>query len=181
MSYSSFASCFGRGIPQAAVPVWFVPHDGYLRRNQHGGKAGMALAKLLTNGINPSRHSSTSSSKRTTLRSSVNSPSRVNHCPTMSTGNSTPISSASSTSTSTSTSVAIACIQEQNVLDRILAHLREKEQNIPLPPLLLPRAWCHPPAHRQARCPFSRGRVRSSRTRFFIDQAAVTPLNNRWV
>lgn len=37
MSYSSFAARFGRGIPQAAVPIWFVPQDGYLRRNYHVG------------------------------------------------------------------------------------------------------------------------------------------------
>ena len=37
------------------------------------------------------------------------------------------------------------------------------------------RSWCHPPEPRRARCLFSRGRARGSRTRFFIDQAAGTP------
>jgi len=62
-----------------------------------------------------------------------------------------------------------ACIEEQDVIDRILAHFREEEQNIPTLPLPLPRAWCHPPEPRRARCPFSRGRARGSRTRFLID------------
>ena len=34
----------------------------------------------------------------------------------------------------------IACIKDQDVIDRFLAHLREKEQDIPTLPLLLPRA-----------------------------------------
>jgi len=75
----------------------------------------------------------------------------------------------------------IACIEDGDIIDRILAHLREKEQNIPTLPMPLPRAWCHPLEPRRARCPFSRGRACGSRTRFFIDQAAVTPLNNRLV
>ena len=37
------------------------------------------------------------------------------------------------------------------------------------------RSWRHPPEPRRARCLFSRGRARGSRTRFFIDQAAGTP------
>ena len=53
---------------------------------------------------------------------------------------------------------------------RILDHLRQKEQNY-----LPSRSWCHPPEPRRARCLFSRGRARGSRTRFFIDQAAGTP------
>ena len=32
----------------------------------------------------------------------------------------------------------IACIEDQNVIDRILAHLREKEQDVPTLPLLVP-------------------------------------------
>ena len=35
------------------------------------------------------------------------------------------------------------CIEDQNVIDRILDHLRQKEQETPTRPLLLPRAWCH--------------------------------------
>lgn len=49
-------------------------------------KAGMALAKPPTNAINPSRHYSTSSSKRTTPPWLTNWPSRANPCQTMSTG-----------------------------------------------------------------------------------------------
>ena len=30
------------------------------------------------------------------------------------------------------------CIEEQDVIDRILAHLREKEQDVPARPLLVP-------------------------------------------
>jgi hypothetical protein len=41
---------------------------------------GMALAILPTNGINPSRHFSTNSLKRTFLRWSTNWPSRANPC-----------------------------------------------------------------------------------------------------
>ena len=37
------------------------------------------------------------------------------------------------------------------------------------------RSWCHLLEPRRARCLFSRGRARGSRTRFFIDQAAGTP------
>ena len=32
----------------------------------------------------------------------------------------------------------IACIEDQDVIDRILAHLREKEQDVPTLPLLVP-------------------------------------------
>jgi hypothetical protein len=32
----------------------------------------------------------------------------------------------------------IACIEDQGIIDRILAHLREKEQDIPTLPLLVP-------------------------------------------
>ena len=32
----------------------------------------------------------------------------------------------------------IACIEDQDIIDRILAHLRDKEQDIPSLPLLLP-------------------------------------------
>jgi hypothetical protein len=77
------------------------------------------------------------------------------------------------------TQVAFDPVDFIDIIDRVLAHLREKEQNIPTLPLLLPRAWCHPLEPRRARCPLSRGRACGSRTRFFIDQAAVTPLNNR--
>ena len=45
----------------------------------------------------------------------------------------------------------IACIEDQNVIDQILDHLRQKEQELPTQPLLLPRAWCHPPEPRRAR------------------------------
>ena len=48
---------------------------------------GMALAKPLTNAIYPSRHYSTSSSKRTTPPLWTNWPSRVNPYLHMSTGN----------------------------------------------------------------------------------------------
>jgi hypothetical protein len=39
----------------------------------------------------------------------------------------------------------IASIEDQDVIDRILTHLRQKEQETPTRPLLLPRAWCHRP------------------------------------
>ena len=32
----------------------------------------------------------------------------------------------------------IACIEDQDIIDRILAHLREKEQEVPARPLLIP-------------------------------------------
>ena len=32
----------------------------------------------------------------------------------------------------------IACIEDQDIIDRILAHLREKEQEAPARPLLVP-------------------------------------------
>ncbi len=32
------------------------------------------------------------------------------------------------------------CIEDQEIIDRILAHLRDREQDIPTLPLLLPRA-----------------------------------------
>ena len=32
----------------------------------------------------------------------------------------------------------IACIEDQDIIDRFLAHLREKEQNAPARPLLVP-------------------------------------------
>ena len=37
----------------------------------------------------------------------------------------------------------IACIEDQNVIDSILAHLRERTNKAALPY----RTWCHPPAH----------------------------------
>ena len=47
------------------------------------------------------------------------------------------------------------CIEDQDIVDRILAHLREKEQE----------------------APFSRERARGSRTRVIAVQSARTPLN----
>ena len=49
----------------------------------------------------------------------------------------------------------IACIEEQDIIDRILAHLRRKEQDSPARPLLLPRAWHHQPEPHLPRCVFS--------------------------
>lgn len=40
----------------------------------------------------------------------------------------------------------IACIEDQDVIDRILAHLREKEQDIPTLPLLTPPPRAPPEA-----------------------------------
>lgn len=37
ISNSSFTARFGRGIPQATTPIWFVPHHGDPRRNHHVG------------------------------------------------------------------------------------------------------------------------------------------------
>ena len=53
----------------------------------------------------------------------------------------------------------IACIEDQDVIDRILDHLRQKEQETPTRPLLLPRAWCHRPERHLGRCLFSLGRI----------------------
>ena len=39
----------------------------------------------------------------------------------------------------------IACIEEQEVIDKILAHLREKERNTPAAPLLVPPPRAPPP------------------------------------
>ena len=41
---------------------------------------------------------------------------------------------------------AIACIEDQDVIDRILAHLREKEQEAPARPLLVPPTRTPPAA-----------------------------------
>ena len=38
----------------------------------------------------------------------------------------------------------IACIEDQDIIDRILAHLREKEQEVPDRPLLVPPARALP-------------------------------------
>ena len=93
---------------------------------------------------------------------------RANPCPTMSTENSRPTSSAVVWNT-----VSCGCAATNATLS---AWWRcQKEQELPTQPLLLPRAWCHAPEPRRARCLFSRGRARGSRTRFFIDQAAGTP------
>jgi hypothetical protein len=51
------------------------------------------------------------------------------------------------------------CIEDQDVIDRILTHLRQKEQETPARPLLLPRAWCHRPERHLERCHFSLGRI----------------------
>jgi len=40
----------------------------------------------------------------------------------------------------------IACIEDEDIIDRILAHLREKEQNIPTLPLLVPPTRASPGA-----------------------------------
>ena len=40
----------------------------------------------------------------------------------------------------------IACIEDQTVIDKILAHLRDKDQKTPAPPLLVPPPRV-PPAH----------------------------------
>jgi hypothetical protein len=53
----------------------------------------------------------------------------------------------------------IACIEDQDVIDRILTHLRQKEQETPVRPLLLPRAWCHRPERHLGHCLFSPGRI----------------------
>jgi len=50
-------------------------------------------------------------------------------------------------------------IEDQDVIDRILTHLRQKEQETPTRPLLLPRAWCHRPERHLGRCLFSLGRI----------------------
>jgi len=38
----------------------------------------------------------------------------------------------------------IACIEDQDIIDRILAHLRKKEQDIPALPLLAPLSRARP-------------------------------------
>ena len=38
----------------------------------------------------------------------------------------------------------IACIEDQDIIDRILAHLREKEQEAPARPLLVPQTRAPP-------------------------------------
>jgi len=38
------------------------------------------------------------------------------------------------------------CIEDEDIIDRILAHLREKEQNIPTLPLLVPPTRASPGA-----------------------------------
>ena len=53
----------------------------------------------------------------------------------------------------------IASIEDQDVIDRILTHLRQKEQETPTRPLLLPRAWCHRPERHLVRYLFSLGRI----------------------
>ena len=40
----------------------------------------------------------------------------------------------------------IACIEDEDIIDRILAHLREKEQTIPTLPLLVPPTRAPPGA-----------------------------------
>ena len=50
----------------------------------------------------------------------------------------------------------IACIEDQDIIDRILAHLREKEQEAPARPLLVPAnqgATCHAVSFRRKRTP----------------------------
>jgi hypothetical protein len=39
----------------------------------------------------------------------------------------------------------ISCIEDQDIIDRILAHIRDKEQDTPTFPLLLSRACYHAP------------------------------------
>ena len=88
------------------------------------------------------------------------------------------------------------CIEDQDIIDRILAHLRAKEQDIPTLPLLLPRAsQLIPGDHlRQGElmhgikrgcpgvhCIFSLGRARGSRFQVNRIQSAGTPLRNSLV
>ena len=40
----------------------------------------------------------------------------------------------------------IACIEDEDIIDRILLHLRKKEQNIPTLPLLVPSTRAPPGA-----------------------------------
>jgi hypothetical protein len=48
----------------------------------------------------------------------------------------------------------IACIEDQDIIDRILAHLRKKEQDIPTLPLLAPPSRAPPETY-----PIKRGRL----------------------
>jgi hypothetical protein len=50
-------------------------------------------------------------------------------------------------------------LEDQEIIDRILAHLRDREQDIPTLPLLLPRARHHRPEHHLRHCLFSLGRI----------------------
>ena len=69
----------------------------------------------------------------------------------------------------------IASIEDQDIIDRILAHLSMKEQDTPARPPLVPPTRPHLP-----QCLFSRGRAHGSRIRIFTVQSAGTPLNNSW-
>jgi hypothetical protein len=44
----------------------------------------------------------------------------------------------------------IACIEDQDIIDGILAHLRDKEQDTPTRPLLAPQLSPKPPSHARA-------------------------------
>ena len=65
----------------------------------------------------------------------------------------------------------IACIEDQDVIDRILAHLREKEQEAPARPLLVPPTRAPPET-----LPLFAGKE----TVLFTVQSAGTPLNDSW-
>ena len=65
MNRTRLGGFFRRGIVQPSVTGWFVRSLWAEPACWH--KAGMALAILPTNGIIPSRHFSTNSSKRTSL------------------------------------------------------------------------------------------------------------------
>jgi hypothetical protein len=69
----------------------------------------------------------------------------------------------------------IACIEDQDVIDRILTHLRQKEQETPTRPLLVPPTRA-PPGH----CLFSLGRARGSRFQLNRTQPARKPVKTSW-
>ena len=74
----------------------------------------------------------------------------------------------------------IACIEDQDVIDRILAHLERKEQNTPTLPHLLPRAWHHRPEHHLKHWLFSLGRARGSRFQSNSTQPSRKPVETVW-
>ena len=66
----------------------------------------------------------------------------------------------------------IACIEDRDIIDRILAHLREREQNVPARPLLVPPTRTHP----ETLPLFARKRLQFNSTR-----SARKPLRNSLV